>query len=171
MIRWLFALCCLCVSQVWADEVDLLAPEEKIENVSSQTTEQATENLRVLPDCNDETLKEQVKIVISEYDARQKDTSLIAKRRQILQLRSLSEYSEENVSDFNSKKNRVVADTLIMTKINKGLVDNQVRLCKSQNEKDGFKPVYLLMYVNSDNLVNVMVLNYSETTEKLEFVM
>lgn len=169
MLKWLFALCVFCVCQVRAEEVDLLAPEPVVEEIT-ETAEQVVTAKDLLPACDNQELHEQVKSVIKEYNETNSEKSLIARRRQALQLRFLSEYTEEKVTGFTSKQNREVADKLIITKINKGLVDSQVRICKSVTDGTTFEPVYLLMYVDDNKQVEVFVLNYSEKpNQELKF--
>ena len=169
MIKWLFALCVFGVFQVKAEEIDLLAPEpvaeEKIEAIKQTVTHQD-----LLPTCDNQKLHEQVKNIIKRHNEINSEKSLIARRRQALQLRFLSEYTEEKVTGFTAKKNREVADKLIITKINKGLVDSQVRICKSVTNGTTFEPVYLLMYADDNRQVEVFVLNYSEKpNQELKF--
>jgi len=169
MQKMLWALCFLWVFPAIAEEVDLLAPEPVavIKNTEPVTKESA------LPLCDDENWHTRVKDVINEYNKQHPEFSLIAKRRRNLQIRLLGSYTEELVKGFTAKKNRLVADKLIMTKINMGLTDNQIRLCKSNSKNLTFEPIYVMMYrdENSD-LIMVDVLNYvSDSLETLSFTL
>lgn len=162
MQKWLLALCLLFALPLRAeetDEVDLLAPEPAVVEAEEDKQDEASAEL---PKCNDKEMLQQVETLVDGYNAEHQVMSLLERRRRILQLRSMSEYEEEKVSGFTSRQNREVADKLLMTKINQGLTDSQIRLCKSKVKGSGFKAVYLMMYRDKDGLVHVHVLNYLE---------
>ena len=142
-------------TEVYDDEVDLLAPEEVT----------ATEPAQVLalPSCQDERLLAQVKELLEEYDAEHPVSSIYDRRQRIMKMRFATSYEEEQVSGFTSKNNRVVADKLLMTKINNGLNDNEIRLCKSNKKSEQFSPIYLMIYPHANEWV-VEVLNLLENS-------
>lgn len=172
MQKWLLFLMLLFALPLRAEETeeaDLLAPEAAA--VATEKNEDDKISV-VLPECNDQNLLRQVEILAGEYNDGHQVSSLLERRRRILQLRSMSEYTEENISDFTTKENRVVADKLLMTKINQGLSDSQIRLCKSKVKGKGLKAVYLMIYQDKDGQTHVHVLNYIENqSEDLSLVL
>ena len=166
MQKWLLALC-LCFSfSVVAEEVDLLAPAPETEKVIIEP--QSLD----LPTCNNEKLIKKVHDFIVDYNAEHPAKSLIAQRRQTLQLRFLSKFSEEQVSGFTAQNNRIVADKLLMSKVNNSLDDSQIRLCKSDVGNTNFKPVYLMLYADKHNQIQVYILNFIENSnDEISFVL
>lgn len=140
-------------TEVYNDEVDLLAPEEVI--VAEP------ERLPELPSCQNEQLLAQVKGLLEEYDAEHPVSSIYDRRQRIMKMHFATAYEEEQVKGFTSKNNRIVANKLLMTKINKGLDDDEIRLCKSSKQSEQFKPLYLMIYPHANEWV-VEVLNLLE---------
>ena len=115
-----------------------------------------------LPLCDNKVVLDQVQILLDSYSQKHPVESLYEKRQRALQLKLTKEYEEESPVDFTSKKDQVVADKLLMTKINQHLTDNQIRLCKSKAKISRFTPVYLMMYRNSLGQLQIFVLNFSK---------
>ena len=149
MKRLLIALCLIWSSNVWAEE-------------------EVTQKL-VLPSCQNEIVLSQVNSLLENYNKEHTVNSLYEKRQRALQLKYTKEYKEEIVAGYTSKNDENVANKLLMTKINHGLDDEQIRLCKSVQQNDRFPPIYLMMYFNNENQLEVYVLNFlSDQSEELK---
>lgn len=140
MKRLLIALCLIWSSNVWAEEE---IPQDL-----------------VLPSCQNEVILPQVNLLLENYNKEHPVDSLYEKRQRALQLKYAKEYKEETVAGYTSKKDENIANKLLMTKINQGLDDEQIRLCKSVQQNDRFPPIYLMMYFNNENHLEVHVLNF-----------
>lgn len=146
------------VEQATVEEVDPLAPDviEEEEVVVEQVPQE-----QILPSCDDETLLQTVSNLLHEYDAENPVESLYDKRQRALQLKYLNNYEEDQVAGYTSAQNQEVADKLLMTKINEGLDDEEIRLCKSKLDKNSrFKPVYVIVYQDKVGLMQVSILNF-----------
>lgn len=98
-----------------------------------------------LPECSDSKLQNTIIDKISSYYRNNKLESIIDKRRQKLILKNLHDFTEIPVRDFSRKDNYPVAEKILMAKINNGLQDEEIRLCRSRGE--GRVPVlYFLIY-------------------------
>ena len=103
---------------------------------------------------------------MQQYDEENPVVSIYEKRQRALQKKFTQSYEEEKVAGFTSAKNRIVADKLLMTKINQHLNDDEIRLCKSKAEDKRFKPIYLMIYVDKNNEMQLNILNYIENSNK-----
>lgn len=151
------------------DEVDLLAPEAE-ETVSFQAENERVETN--LPTCSDEALVKKVVQVLQEYYKTYPVTSLYEKRQRALQQRFMEKYEEVATAGFTAKKNRAVADKLLMTKINLGLDNSKIRLCKSTMSNEKFKTIYLMIFNNQYGETDVYILNFlNNPKEELHFTL
>ncbi|MBQ8465881.1 MAG: hypothetical protein IJ529_05465 [Alphaproteobacteria bacterium] len=159
MIKLFLILCLLGMSEVKAQEAEAVITEAAVQRVQ-------------LPSCQDERLISQVKELLEQYHQEHPVSSLYEKRQRALQLRYITEYEEEKVAGYTAKKNEVVANKLLMTKINQGLADEEIRLCKSINQNAHFKPVYLMMYGDAEGQTQLFVLNFLDNpNEELKTVL
>lgn len=163
MLKLLSVFCLLVSTSVWAqeNEEDLLAPV-----VQEETLVEENEPQVELPECTDKALIEKTQEVLISYNDSHPIGSLYEKRKRALQMRLMKSFEEVSSEGFTSKQNRLVADKLLMTKINKGLEDSQIRLCRSQKTDERFKTVYLMMYIGTTNLPEIYVLNYSDNKDE-----
>lgn len=115
-----------------------------------------------LPKCNDEKLQRLLDDKIAEYYRKTPPESLIEKRMQHLILRNFHNFETVDTVDFSPDADRRVANRLITVKINNGLNDDEVRLCRTQSDSK-LPIVYLLIYPeNYTYIVEVInFINYS----------
>lgn len=126
------------------------------------------ESKLILPQCDDKRLMALVLAKISEYHQQHQASNLLEKRRQALLLKNLQKFSELSAEGFTSKENFNVANSLLMTKINNGLDDSQIRLCRNEGGGKAAE-IYLLVYPYYGQ-IRVNILNYlANQTSKDEF--
>ena len=164
MPKWLFLSLLLLVRPAWSqeitEEVDLLAPDSEPEaEIQKQT-------IKTIPTCQDEQVLQQVQALLEEYNQEHPVNSIYEKRQRALQMRYTQKYDEEEVAGFTSKQNREVADKLLMTKINNGLNDDEIRLCKSDVKGTDFQPIYIMIYRNHNNETELHSLNFLKDTSE-----
>lgn len=128
------------------------------------------ESKLILPQCDDKHLLSLVLAKISEYHQQHQASNLLEKRRQALLLKNLQKFSELSAEGFTSKENFNVANSLLMTKINNGLDDSQIRLCRNEGGGKAAE-IYLLVYPYYGQ-IRVNILNYlaNQTSEDEFFV-
>ena len=149
------------------EEVDLLAPAEAVEMPITSVQPEIT-----LPRCQDEHLLTQVQNLIEEHNNVYPVVTIYEKRKRALQLKNTKLFEEEQVRGFSARQNRYVADKLLMTKINEGLEDNEIRLCRSVVINKQFPPIYLMIYKDKTDNIQVFVLNYmKDNTDDLKMVL
>lgn len=144
MVKFFFALCLLFSGSVFAN----------------------TET-NGLPSCDDAYLVKTVKFAIEEYNDNNPVSSLYERRKRLLQIKNINTFAEENTEDYKSSQDKVVSDKVLMTKINNGLTNAEIRICKTENNLNmKFDPVYLVIYKDKYDLIQVSILNYIKTGDK-----
>ena len=98
-----------------------------------------------LPECNDAKLQRLLDEKVSEYYRKTPPESLLEKRMQQLILRNFHSFEPVDTSSFGPEDDLRVANKLISVKINNGLNDDEVRLCRTQSDSK-LPIVYLLIY-------------------------
>ncbi len=121
-----------------------------------------------LPECDNEQMIEKVIAKVDAYNQEHPATSIMNKRNQALLLKNLRHFAEVDSVGFTSEQNYNVANQILMTKINRGLDDKDLRLCKNTG-KGKASDIYLLIYPWWDN-VYVSIINFiPQTGENNDF--
>lgn len=107
------------------------------------------------PKCSDEAFQQKVAQVAEAYMSKQAMTSTIEKRRKFLRLKSLKNFTAEEVDGFLPSKNYRTANALIMVKINEHVPQKDIILCKQEGVRKN--PVYVLMYPYLDNFKGYII--------------
>lgn len=141
--------------------VEELAPETNVLEVKAAPR----------PECSDKKLAEKVVETLTGYQKEHPSMMQIERRRDILLRRNLTSFEEVAVEGFTSKQDFKVANAIIMTKINKGLEDSDLRLCKGKGGA-GAAQVYILLYpVGEGNVGEIINLQSSgEEIKNLSFI-
>ncbi len=126
-----------------------------------------TPNIK-LPACNNDLLIALVSAKVAEYYQSHPADNILEYRRQALLLKNLRAFDEVPTAGFTSKQNYNVANHLLMTKINLGLEDNEVRLCKNAGYGNA-SDVYLLIYPQNFQ-TKVSILNLTQNPKEEFFV-
>lgn len=123
------------------------------------------------PECSDEKLAKKVVETLVSYQKEHPSTTQIDRRRDILLRRNLASFEEVAVEGFTSKQDFNVANAIIMNKINKGLEDSDLRLCKGKGIA-GASNVYILLYpVGEGNVGEIINLKSAgEDIQNLSFI-
>ena len=133
-------------TQAVADErIMVIVPPEE-ENVESNANMPTCDNQRVIAD---------VKEAITAYLQQHNSGSIIEKRKRNLVVKNIDKYTEIPVAEFDNSQNYLVANELVMTKINRKVKEQNLRLCVGE----GKIPVYLLIYPE-DFGYRVQIINF-----------
>ena len=136
--------------------------EESTEEINMviPAAEEKAEQRQSLPECNDTGVLTAIAEKIAEYYRGSPATSIIGRRRQALLLKNLREFTEIPIDDFDNADNYAVASQLIMTKVNYHFGNDDLRLCKGNDDSD----IYLLMYPEGGG-TRVHILNFVPMSE------
>ena len=102
-----------------------------------------------LPSCDDSALMAAVENKISAYYEEHPASNLVTRRRRILLRKNLHSFEEVDIAGFLPQESYAVADRMTARKINDGLTDQELRLCRSVASSLKI-PVYLLIFKQKD---------------------
>lgn len=109
--------------------------------------------VNLLPDCQSERLTQAVLNKVQEYQKKYPDNSIIGKRQQKLLLTKLKDFSKVEIASLNPEKYPKLGDKIITYKINDGIPEKKMLLCKSAEPYN----IYLLIYPKgSDYLIDIV---------------
>jgi len=137
----------------YAEEVALSGEEPK-----EVIVRKIEKNIVELPSCSDEKLVAQTKEFIIEYYKNEQLSNIYDRRRKHFILSNIDKYSPENIENYKSEKTRPVSDVIIDTKINKGVLEENMRLCKNLSQNKEASNVYLLIFSDNKN-IKVTIIN------------
>ena len=103
-------------------------------------------NILPLPACNDEKLMEKTKQYIKEYFSQTKSSSMKFRRRRYFLQNRLAEFQEENIANYKTEQKRPISDIIITLKMNDGIIEENMRLCKNQSRYPEAKDLYILYH-------------------------
>lgn len=107
------------------------------------------------PECDNPRLLQKVLERIALFYKQHPVNNIIDNRRQTLMLKNLRDFKEVDIASFEPKENYSVSDQIIAYKINKGIKDKQMRLCRSSLPR----AIYLLIYPQN-NFYTVEIINF-----------
>ena len=111
-----------------------------------------------LPQCNNKVILQKVLDKIKSYQASKPVNSLVEKRARVLSLKNLTEFSEVVIEDYKHSQGLFIADEIVMVKINKGIKESDMSLCKDNSDR-----VFLLIYPEKESY-RVEILNFVPPT-------
>ncbi len=120
------------------------SPDEN-EQIEFVDTEELVEIDSALPLCDDTILLSKVWINGKSFLAANPGTSVLEKRNEALISRNLNKFKEIDAGKITAKDDFEVASRVVMIKINNGLDNSKLRLCKSTSEGITSN-VYILLY-------------------------
>ncbi len=118
-----------------------------------------------LPDCNDEKLLAQTREYVAGYYQKNDNLGVMFRRRRHFVLNALHDFSQEKIADYKTQNARPVSDMIAELKVNQGIIEENMRLCKKQIPVKGMKDIYLLLYPEGEGY-KVYVLNLNPKRDK-----
>ncbi len=112
-----------------------------------------------LPTCSDDKLIEKTKeFVRSYYDQNSNDNSVVYRRKKHFVLKSLNDFTKENVANYKTEKSRPISDVIAELKVNEKVIEENILLCKNNSQDKYSNNIYLLAYPKGKGY-KVFVLN------------
>ena len=99
-----------------------------------------------LPTCNDEALIKAVKNYVDEFYGKEKQSNVLARRREYFIKNNLVSFSKENVAFYKKQDKRPVSDIIINLKVNHGVIEENMLLCKNNSKNIEASRLYILVY-------------------------
>lgn len=97
-----------------------------------------------LPSCDDKALLTLVGEMIDTYQEKNPATTLTDKRKYLLTQKNLKTFEPVTIAGFAPKTDYNVANRILMSKINEGLKESEMQLCKSSSRQLD-RTVYIFM--------------------------
>ena len=107
------------------------------------------------PTCDNEKLINTVREQVKSYLDKETSGSIVDIRKSRLVLKHINSYTEAPIATFDSKENFLVANEIVMNKINRNIKESDMRLCVGE----GKKTIYLLIYPEDFRYV-VQIINF-----------
>lgn len=146
-------------SQSGAVVIDNTEQPNEDEPIEFVDTEEKVEIDPALPTCDDTILLSKVWVNGKSFMAANPGTSVVEKRNEALIIRNLNKFKEIDAGKITARDDFEVASRVVMIKINNGLDNSLLRLCKSTSEGITSN-VYILIYREYGETI-VEVMNFS----------
>ena len=108
------------------------------------------------PDCNDKNLIEKAQKAVAPFIKLKSDT-ILNRRKNILITKNVDNFVDFELSTVNLAENKIVAARFVELKINKGLKDDNFKVCRTNNRILG-EELFIFMYDDGGN-VKAEILN------------
>ena len=110
------------------------------------------EEIISLPSCDDEALQKEAFKYINDYFNLKPNEGTLFRRRRYFILHNLDKFEEENIGNYKTEETSPVSDIIAATKVNKGIAEENLRLCKN-TAKDKFAGrIYMLIYPEQNGI-------------------
>ena len=129
---------------------------------------QVEKDIKVIPACDDEKLQKNTIEYIQKYFDATPNQSTIFRRHKYFVLHNLDKFAEENLADYKTAATSPVSDIIAYIKMNRGVIEENMRLCKNTSTNNHVKNIYLLVYPEDDSNYRVNVINLSPSLTELD---
>lgn len=127
--------------------------------VSAEETPYVAKNMGLeIPKCDNPEMLKNVSNRIQQFYDENVSNKIRDKRNQKLLLKYLNSFEEVDVETFKPETNYLVADRILMNKINANLEAKDMKLCRSNKGADKYG-VYLYIYPK-ENYYIVEIINF-----------
>lgn len=138
----LIAIACLFAPYVNAEEAEVAAQEIIIHQIEKQIVP--------MPTCQDEKLISATKEFISEFYKDDTNKNVKERRHRYFLTHNLDKFSKENIANYKTEATKPVSDIIADRKINKGIAEENMLLCKNQSTNEDASKLFLLIYPEAD---------------------
>lgn len=158
------------VSEEHTEETNATLSEELLEKVDEENAlnspkqpeyeelRDVKEEIVPMPSCDDEQLQKETSKYINDYFNLTPNEGTLFRRRRYFILHNLDKFKEENIANYKTDETSPVSDIIAATKVNKGIAEENLRLCKNIAKDKYAGRIYLLIYPEQ-NGVRVRVIN------------
>lgn len=140
-----------------------VAKTEAVEKAPEETILYTVEKKIIpLPECNSPELLKTAREHIAAFLQQAEINSTLFRRRRHFILKSLDAFTTENIADYKTSAQSPVSDIIADLKMNSGVLEENMRLCKNENVNRSERPLFLLIWPKEDKKYNVRVINLSD---------
>lgn len=136
------------------DELVVSSPQIEVEVEKSLPVQEIN-----LPSCEDEKLLELAKDYITSYFENSKNEGTLYRRYRHFILHNLNQFIEVNVANYKTAQAAPVSDMIADIKVNKGIMEENIRLCKNQSKDRYAGKMYMIIYPKEAESFQVDLVN------------
>lgn len=134
------------VSEELLDQVNQDSAQNSPKKPEYEEIRNVEEEIISLPACDDEGLQKETFKYITDYFNLTPNEGTLFRRRRYFILHNLDKFKEENIANYKTEETSPVSDIIAMTKVNKGVAEENLRLCKNTAKEKHAGRIYLLIY-------------------------
>ena len=139
---------------IQAEDINVSSPKVELEIEKSLPTQEIN-----LPTCENEKLQEVAKDYVNSYFANSKNEGTLYRRYKHFILQNLNQFKEENIANYKTAQTRPVSDIIADIKVNKGIPEENIRLCKNQSKDHYAGKMYMIIYPQETDVFQVNLIN------------
>ncbi|MBO5038099.1 MAG: hypothetical protein J6C85_01385 [Alphaproteobacteria bacterium] len=114
-----------------------------------------------IPECHSPKLLNSAREHIATFLRTSATNSTLFRRRRHFILKSLDAFTTENIADYKTSAQSPVSDIIVDLKMNGGVLEENMRLCKNENINQAERPLFLLIWPE-DGKYKVRIINLSD---------
>lgn len=126
-----------------------------------------------LPACDEAKLLEMATDYITSYFKATQNEGTLFRRYKHFILHNIDRFREEDISNYKTAKARPVSDIIADIRVNQGIMEENIRLCKNQSENRYASKMYMIIYPKENHIFQVRLVNLipnQKENEKIGFV-
>lgn len=153
----------------------LFAPYVKAEETSNEAQEvivhQVEKQIIPMPTCEDEKLISATKEFISEFYKNDTSKNVKQRRRRYFLTHNIDKFSKENIANYKTEATKPVSNIIADRKINKGIAEENMLLCKNKSQNKEASDLFLLVYPEAESYrVEVINLELKASGQETSFL-
>lgn len=110
-----------------------------------------------LPTCDDATLVSKTSEYITSYLSKNDNAGTLYRRRRYFILHNLDKFTPENIANYKTAATRPVSDIIADVKMNSGVAEENMLLCKNQSSNKFAGKLYSLVYPFEDGYKVILI--------------
>lgn len=132
---------------------------------------QVEKQLVSLPTCQDEKLISATKEFISEFYKGDTNKNVKHRRRRYFLTHNMDKFSKENIANYKTEATKPVSNIIADRKINKGIAEENMLLCKNTSQNKEASDLFLLVYPEAESYrVEVINLELKASGQETSFL-
>lgn len=153
------------------EEINELSNKEAFSKTEVEINRSLEQKKINMPLCDDENLLEVTKDYIVSYFRKSQNEGTLYRRYRHFILQNINQFREENIANYKSAQTRPVSDIITDIKINKGVAEENIRLCKNYSKDRFAGKMYMIIYPSEANVFQVQLINLTpQKNETANFI-
>lgn len=133
-------------SEEFLEQVDKESQLNSPKKAEYEEIREIPKNIVVPPSCEDEKLQQETIKYVNDYFNLTKNEGTLYRRRRYFVMHNLDKFKEENIANYKTEATSPVSDIIASIKVNKGIDEENMRLCKNTSKDKFAGDIYLVIY-------------------------